>query len=192
MYDTRAALQAHYKAANKNGEQLDMVLGNLANMHRQSGELRQMVMSQGEVPEWVQEKLAVARSMLDSIYDYMQPRMSKKASHMDKLPYVVGGLTAAGMAAKRYAAAKPREGGLSRLQIEARAAKAQHEAHQKNEGQAIGTGLKAKYLDFKNREADAAAKQTALSAAAFGVPLGVVAAIGTNKAVKILASAGIK
>ena len=41
-------------------------------------------------------------------------------------------------------------------------------------------------------EADAAAKQTALSAAAFGVPLGVVAALGTNKAVKILASAGIK
>jgi hypothetical protein len=192
MYDTRAALQAHFKTAARDGEQMDMVLANLANMHKQAGELKTMLASQGEVPEWVQEKLAVARSMLDSIYDYMQPRMSKKASHMDKLPYVVGGLTAAGMAAKRYSAAKPREGGLSRLQVEARAAKAQHEAHQRNEGKPVGEGLKAKYLDFKNREADAAAKQTALSAAAFGVPLGIVSAVGTSKAVKILASAGIK
>lgn len=188
MYDTRAALQAHFKVANKNGEQLDMVLGNLANMHRQSGELRQMVMSQGqEVPEWVQEKLAVARSMLDSIYDYMQPRMSKNAGYTDKLPLAVGLAAGVGAAAKRYADAKPREGGLSRLQVEARAEKARHEAHQSNEGEPVGSGLKARYLTFKNRVADGSAKETALSAAAFGVPVGIAAAVGTKKALTALA-----
>lgn len=192
MYDNRAAIHAHFKTAASNTDQMNMVMGNLSNMHRQAGELQGMLASQKEVPEWVQEKLAVARSMLDSIYDYMQPRLTKKASHLDKLPYAVGALTAAGMAAKRYSAAKPREGGLSRLQIEARSAKTQHEAHQKNEGKEVGSGIKSKYLALKNREADAAAKQTALSAAAFGLPLGVISALGTRKAVQVLSSAGIK
>ena len=192
MYDNRAAIKAHFKAAASSTDQMNMVMGNLSNMHRQAGELQGMLASQKEVPEWVQEKLAVARSMLDSIYDYMQPRLTKKASHLDKLPYAVGALTAAGMAARRYSAAKPQEGGLSRLQIESRAAKAQHEAHQKNEGKEVGSGLKSKYLAFKNREADAAAKQTALSAAAFGLPLGVVSTLGARKAVQILSSAAIK
>lgn len=188
MYDTRAALQAHFKVANKNGEQLDMVLGNLANMHRQSGELRQMVMSQGEeVPEWVQEKLAVARSMLDSIYDYMQPRMNKNAGYTDKLPLAVGLAAGIGAAAKRYSDVRPREGGLSRMQVEARAERDRHRAHVKNEGPALGSGLKAKYLEFKNRVADESAKETAVSALAFGVPIGVAAGMGTATAVKSLA-----
>jgi phage gpG-like protein len=187
MYDNRAAIQAHFKAAASNTDQMNMVMGNLSNMHRQAGELRTMLEGQKEVPEWVQEKLAVARSMLDSIYDYMQPRLTKNAGYTDKLPLMVGAAAGIGAAAKRYADARPREGGLSRLQVEARAEKARHEAHQRNEGQEVGSGLKARYLTFKNRVADGSAKETALSAAAFGVPIGIAAAVGTSKALTSLA-----
>jgi hypothetical protein len=47
--------------------------------------------------------------------------------------------------------------------------------------------MKSKYLSFKNRIADESAKQTLLSAVAFGVPIAVGAGVGTHTVSKLVA-----
>jgi hypothetical protein len=162
---------------------MEMVKTHLFNMAKQAKELHGMLGDQDQVPEWVQEKLAVSCNMLDSVYDYLTPKMAKSAALPYKhLPIAIGVVAGSAAAAHRYAQAKPREGGLSRLQVEAQADLARHRAHLTNEGQDPDSGLKSKYLGFKNRVADASARETLLSAAAFGVPVGVAAAKGTAAA----------
>ena len=304
MYDQRAALRAHLVKSAAQNEQMEMVKTHLFNMAKQAKELHGMLGDQDQVPEWVQEKLAVSCNMLDAIYDYLSPKMDKSAAHrltpyitgaatggvvgaasgpedqrgssalvgsvlggavggrlgrtmgqhsarssissgralrvgdaaimtrgahrrfthaegagavlggaaggtaggaihhigrkghedkQDKtagytthLPLAAGVLAGTAAAAHRYAQAKPRDGGLSRLQVEARSDLARHREHARNEGQDPEAGLKAKYLKFKDRVADASAKETLISAAAFGVPVGVAAGLGTRSALNTL------
>jgi len=186
MYDQRAALRAHLVKSAAHNEQMEMVKTHLFNMAKQAKELHGMLGDQDQVPEWVQEKLAVSCNMLDSVYDYLTPKMAKSAGYTTHLPLAAGVLAGTAAAAHRYAQAKPRAGGLSRLQVEARADQERHTSHQRNEGEEAGTGLKSKYLGFKNRVADESARRTLLSAAAFGVPVGIAAGMGTRSALTAL------
>lgn len=186
MYNQRAALRAHLVKSAAQNEQMEMVKTHLFNMAKQSKELHAMLGDQDQVPEWVQEKLAVSCNMLDAVYDYLSPKMAKSAGYTTHLPLAVGTIAGTAAAAHRYAQAKPREGGLSRLQVEARSDLARHREHAANEGEDPDSGLKAKYLKFKDRVADASAKETLVSAAAFGVPVGVAAGMGTRSALKTL------
>lgn len=186
MYDQRAALRAHLVKSAAQNEQMEMVKTHLFNMAKQSKELHAMLGDRDQVPEWVQEKLAVSSNMLDTIYDYLSPKMAKSAGYTTHLPLAVGALAGTAAAAHRYAQAKPRNGGLSRLQVEARSDLARHREHARNEGEDPESGLKAKYLKFKGRVADASAKETLVSAAAFGVPVGIAAGLGTRAALKTL------
>jgi len=186
MYDQRAALRAHLVKSAAHNEQMEMVKTHLFNMAKQAKELHGMLGDQDQVPEWVQEKLAVSCNMLDSVYDYLTPKMAKSAGYTTHLPLAAGVLAGTAAAAHRYAQAKPRDGGLSRLQVEARSDLARHREHARNEGANSESGLKAKYLQFKDRVADASAKETLISAAAFGVPVGLAAGLGTRAALKTL------
>jgi len=185
MYDQRVALRAHLVKIAAQNEQMEMVKTHLFNMAKQSKELHGMLGDGAQVPEWVQEKLAVSCNMLDSVYDYLTPKMAKNAGYA--LPIAVG--TGVGLAAavRRHAHVKPREGGLSRLQVESRADLARHQEHLRNEGADPEKGMKSKYLSFKNRIADESAKQTLLSAVAFGVPIAVGAGVGTHTVSKLVA-----
>lgn len=49
-----------------------MILGNLERLSDRSSALRDMAAHIPDNEEWVQEKIAVASSMIDSIYDYLQ------------------------------------------------------------------------------------------------------------------------
>ena len=49
-----------------------MILGNLERLSDRSAELRDMAAHIPDNEEWVQEKIAVASSMIDSIYDYVK------------------------------------------------------------------------------------------------------------------------
>jgi hypothetical protein len=49
-----------------------MILGNLERLSNRSAALRDMAADIPDNEEWVQEKIAVASSMIDSIYDYLR------------------------------------------------------------------------------------------------------------------------
>jgi len=48
-----------------------MIRSNLYVMSQQAQEMHDMVGMNDDLPEWVQEKIAVAGSMIDSVYDYL-------------------------------------------------------------------------------------------------------------------------
>jgi hypothetical protein len=165
---------------------MEMVKTHLFNMAKQAKELHGMLGDQDQVPEWVQEKLAVSCNMLDSVYDYLTPKMAKSAGYTTHLPAIAGTVAGGAAVAHRYVDAKPREGGLSRLQISARADAERRRAQNVNEGADPDSGVMAKYDRFRNAVADDAAKQTLLHAVAFGVPVAAGAALGTRAAMKEL------
>jgi uncharacterized protein (UPF0303 family) len=49
-----------------------MIVGNLKRLADRSAELSQLAEEVPDNEEWVQEKIAVASSMIDSIYNYMK------------------------------------------------------------------------------------------------------------------------
>lgn len=49
----------------------DMIHSNLWTLKTQACDLYDMIGDRDDLPEWVQEKIAVAGSMLDSVYDYL-------------------------------------------------------------------------------------------------------------------------
>lgn len=53
-------------------EETGMVSGNLRSLSDKAGELAEMMEDADSIEEWVQEKIAVAESMIDSIYDYLK------------------------------------------------------------------------------------------------------------------------
>lgn len=49
-----------------------MIMGNIAKIADKAEELRSMVSQVPDNEEWVQEKIAVAASMIDSVYSYLK------------------------------------------------------------------------------------------------------------------------
>ena len=62
----------------KDDYEADMVKSHLTSMCEQTEELNQMIESGENIEEWVQEKIAVANSMIDSVYHYLK---YEKGSH---------------------------------------------------------------------------------------------------------------
>ena len=55
----------------------DMFKGHLYNMAKQAHQLNEIISEYEDIEEWVQEKIAVAAEMLDTVYDYMMYQKSK-------------------------------------------------------------------------------------------------------------------
>lgn len=53
------------------GEQMYMVKKNLFTMAKEAGDLFHKMESMGKIPEWCQEKLAVAAADLDAVFEYL-------------------------------------------------------------------------------------------------------------------------
>jgi len=53
-------------------EETSMVSGNLHSLADKAAKLAEMMEGADSIEEWVQEKIAVAESMIDSIFDYME------------------------------------------------------------------------------------------------------------------------
>jgi hypothetical protein len=53
-------------------EETGMVSGNLHSLADKAAKLAEMMEGADSIEEWVQEKIAVAESMIDSIFDYME------------------------------------------------------------------------------------------------------------------------
>lgn len=187
MYDTSNAIARHFQKTAAQSEQMEMVKTHLFNMAKQAQELHSMLGDQDQVPEWVQEKLAVSCSMLDGIHDYLAPKMAKKASAA--IPIAVGagaGLTAAAM---KYRDFVPRAGGLSREELLAHHSHAQHRAERTNEGKDPDTGLRAKWERLKVEAAQKGRQNPLTSAAVYGLPVAAALGYGTHKAMKALGKA---
>lgn len=52
-------------------QESNMIKSNLFTMASKAYEIHDEIMSSDDLPEWVQEKIAVAGSMIDSVYDYL-------------------------------------------------------------------------------------------------------------------------
>jgi hypothetical protein len=52
-------------------EESSMIKNNLYNLASQAQELHDAMEDEDELPEWVQEKIAVANAMVDAVYDYL-------------------------------------------------------------------------------------------------------------------------
>jgi len=68
-------------------EESSMVKGNLYNMAHQAKELHDAISNGDDLPEWVQEKIAVATEMLDVIYDYLHAEIGQDEVHESKKPW---------------------------------------------------------------------------------------------------------
>ncbi len=68
-------------------EESSMIKGNLYNMAKQAQELHDAIEDGDDLPEWVQEKIAVASEMIDVIYDYLGAEMARSDMHEGKKPW---------------------------------------------------------------------------------------------------------
>lgn len=68
-------------------EETSMVTGNLRSLSEKAGELAELIKHFDSIEEWVQEKIAVAESMIDSIHDYMkyneQYKMDEQSDYVE-------------------------------------------------------------------------------------------------------------
>jgi hypothetical protein len=62
------------------GEQMYMVKKNLFTMAKEAGELYHAAEDMGKIPEWCQEKLAVAAADLDAVFEYLMYDMESGES----------------------------------------------------------------------------------------------------------------
>ena len=71
-------------------EETGMVSGNLRSLADKAAELAEKMEQAGMIEEWVQEKIAVAESMIDSIYDYIsyneQPELDEQSDYVSMDP----------------------------------------------------------------------------------------------------------
>lgn len=67
-----------------------MVKSNLKTVQRAIDCIDKAIMDKDNVPEWVQEKIAISASMLDNVCDYMQSKEIARKAY-EKLP--VQGIT---------------------------------------------------------------------------------------------------
>jgi hypothetical protein len=187
MYDTSNAIARHFQKTAAQSEQMEMVKTHLFNMAKQAQALHSMLGDQDEVPEWVQEKVAVSCNMLDSVHDYLMPKMAKKASYGIPLAVAGGaGLTAAAM---KYRDHVPRAGGISRDELLAHHSHAQHRAERINEGKDPDKGLRAKWERLKVEAAAKGKENPLTSSAVYALPIAGALGYGTHKALKAMGKA---
>lgn len=60
------------------GEQAGMIKSNLYSIASKAQSLHDMIGDMDQLPEWIQEKIAVADEMIDTISDYLKYEYSKK------------------------------------------------------------------------------------------------------------------
>jgi len=58
-------------------EESSMIKNNLYNLASQAQELHDAMEDEDELPEWVQEKIAVANAMVDAVYDYLHAESAR-------------------------------------------------------------------------------------------------------------------
>jgi hypothetical protein len=68
-------------------EESSMIRSNLHNLAMQSKMLRDMVQDGDDLPEWVQEKIAVASDMIDTIYDYINGELGDEGLYEARKPW---------------------------------------------------------------------------------------------------------
>jgi hypothetical protein len=68
-------------------EESSMIRGNLRNLATQTKVLHDMVEDGDDLPEWVQEKIAVASDMIDTIYDYISGELDDDDLNEAKKPW---------------------------------------------------------------------------------------------------------
>jgi|LakMenEpi03Aug12_release.lakeMendotaPanAssembly.Ray.scaffolds.fasta_scaffold3110345_1 hypothetical protein len=59
-------------------DEATMIEANLETMRRAIEGIDQIINNKDNVPEWVQEKIAVTKSMLVSVWDYMESKKRKQ------------------------------------------------------------------------------------------------------------------
>ena len=71
--DQEAERMSHGTQFHNNGpeEESGMIRSNLYTLSQQAQEMHDMIGMNDDLDEWVQEKIAVASSMIDSVYDYL-------------------------------------------------------------------------------------------------------------------------
>jgi len=68
-------------------EESSMIKGNLHNLAIQTKVMHDMVQDGDDLPEWVQEKIAVAANMIDTIYDYLSAELGRADMNEAKKPW---------------------------------------------------------------------------------------------------------
>ena len=68
-------------------EESSMIKGNLYNVAMQAQELHDRIGDGDDLPEWVQEKIAVAAEMIDVIYDYLHAEAGREDMHEARKPW---------------------------------------------------------------------------------------------------------
>ena len=68
-------------------EESSMIKNNLFNLATQAQELHDAMEDDDELPEWVQEKIAVATAMIDTIYDYIHAETARGGMNEAKKPW---------------------------------------------------------------------------------------------------------
>jgi hypothetical protein len=68
-------------------EESSMIKSNLHNLAMQSKMMRDMIEDGDDLPEWVQEKIAVSSDMIDTIYDYLTGEARPRGLDEAKKPW---------------------------------------------------------------------------------------------------------
>ena len=68
-------------------EESSMIKNNLYNLATQAQELHDAVGDGDDLPEWVQEKIAVAEAMVDAVYDYLHAESARGDMHEARKPW---------------------------------------------------------------------------------------------------------
>jgi hypothetical protein len=68
-------------------EESSMIKNNLYNLASQAQELHDAMEDDDELPEWVQEKIAVANAMVDAVYDYLHAESARGGLDEAKKPW---------------------------------------------------------------------------------------------------------
>lgn len=68
-------------------EESSMIKNNLYNLANQAQELHDAMEDGDELPEWVQEKIAVATAMIDTIYDYLNAETARAGMNEARKPW---------------------------------------------------------------------------------------------------------
>jgi len=68
-------------------EESSMIKNNLYNLASQAQELHDAMEDGDELPEWVQEKIAVANAMVDTVYDYLHAEQARDDMHEARKPW---------------------------------------------------------------------------------------------------------
>ncbi len=84
-YDTDVDEEGNFDYEDSNVyEETGMIKSNLFMMSKKSLELHDAVGDRDDLPEWVQEKIAVASYMIDTVHDYLMYEMEKDNLHEKK------------------------------------------------------------------------------------------------------------